>query len=87
MLEEALATAGFDDIELHTISAPLHVATAAECVQFERESFGALHQMLAKLSEDEQAAVWNEIAVALLQYEGPNGFTAPCEMLVAAGTK
>jgi hypothetical protein len=53
-------------------------------VRFERESSGALHQMLAGLSADAQAAVWREITDALRESEGPDGFVAPCELLVVA---
>ena len=61
--------------------------SAAECVRFERDSFGALHQMLANVSEDERAAAWREIEETLAQFEGPDGFVGPCEMLVVSGTR
>jgi hypothetical protein len=61
-------------------------AAAAECAQLERESFGALHQMLAGLSEAERADTWREIEEALGAFEGPDGFAGPCELLVGAGT-
>jgi cyclopropane fatty-acyl-phospholipid synthase-like methyltransferase len=32
-------------------------------------------------------AAWTEIAEALGQFEGPEGFVAPCEMLVVSGTR
>jgi hypothetical protein len=63
------------------------MASAAECTRLERESFGALHQMLAGLSEPEREETWAEIEEALRAYEGPNGFVGPCEVLVGAGTK
>ena len=66
---------------------PLRVANAAECVQFERESFGALHQMMSGLSEAERTETWQEIAAELGKFEGTQGFAGPCEMLVGAGTK
>jgi hypothetical protein len=69
------------------VPAPLRLASAAECVRFERESFGALHQMLAGLDETGREAAWTEIAETLAQFEGSSGFEGPCEMLVAAGTK
>ena len=53
--------------------------------RFERESFGALHQMLAGLPEAEREAAWAEIGEALAQFEGPDGFAGPCEMLVVSG--
>ena len=34
------------------VESPVRMPCAADCVRFERESFGALHQMLAGLSED-----------------------------------
>jgi ubiquinone/menaquinone biosynthesis C-methylase UbiE len=87
VIEEAYKQAGFRDIETRAISAPLHLSSAEECVRFEKESFGALHQMLAGLSEEERASVWDEIADTLRQFETDNAFVGPCEMLVAVGTK
>ncbi len=87
VLEEAYRQAGFRDIQTRVISAPLHMSSADECVRFERESFGALHQMLAGVSEAERASVWEEIANELRKFETSTGFEGPCEMLVAVGTK
>ena len=61
--------------------------SAADCVRFERESFGALHQMMSKLSAEQQAETWAEIADALARFEGPQGFVGPCELLVAAAAR
>ena len=47
------------------------MASAAECVRFERESFGALHQMLAGLPEEGRRAAWEEIEDALGRIRGP----------------
>ena len=43
------------------MAAPLLLPSAVECVRFERESFGALHQMMVTLSDDERADTWREI--------------------------
>jgi len=56
-------------------------------VRFERESFGALHQMMAAMSERERAETWEEIEAALGKFQTDHGFVGPCEMLVGAGTK
>ncbi len=85
--EAALSQAGFHDVAVEAVPAPVRTPTAADCVRFERESFGALHQMLAGLSVDQQQAAWEEIGQALAQFEGPDGFEGPCEMLVVSGTK
>ena len=87
VLEEAYRQAGFHDIQTRIVSAPLRMSSADECVRFERESFGALHQMLAGVNEAERESVWEEIANELRQFERPDEFEGPCEMLVAVGTK
>ncbi len=85
--EKALTDAGFHDVSVQTVPSPLRMTGAAECLRFERESFGALHQMLAGLPEPEREATWAEIGEALAEFDGPNGFTGPCEMLVVSGTR
>jgi hypothetical protein len=87
VLDEALRTAGFRSVETRTVPAPLRMTSAAECLRFEKESFGALHQMLAGLDEAGRAAAWQEIAGALAAFEGKDGFEAPCELIVAVGVK
>ena len=87
VLAAALQRAGYHSIEVRRVDSPVCLASAAECVRFERESFGALHQMMAGLSESEREDTWREIAAELARFEGPQGFVGPCEMLVGAGTK
>ena len=86
-LAEVFAQAGFRKINVETINAPVRVSSAAECLQFEQESFGALHQMLSGLSDIEQDEAWCEIEEALTRFESNGQFEGPCEMLVAVGTK
>lgn len=85
--EAAFAKAGLTDIVVTTVPSPVRMRSAAECVQFERESFGALHQMLSGISEAERAEAWSEITEQLAQFEGPDGFEGPCEMLAVTGTR
>ncbi|HWM85498.1 MAG TPA: class I SAM-dependent methyltransferase [Kofleriaceae bacterium] len=87
VLEAVLQEAGFRDIESRTVAAPLRLPSAAECLRFERESFGALHQMLGGLDAAAVAAAWDEIGRELTRFEGPAGFEGPCEMVVACGVK
>lgn len=87
VLEETLRRAGFNEVDVRAVPAPLHLDSAAECVRFERESFGALHQMLAGVEESERAAVWTDIEAALGRFETAAGFIGPCELLVGWGTK
>lgn len=85
--EAALATAGFRDIAVESVPSALRMTSAEECVAFERDSFGALHQMLAGLPAPERDAAWEEIHRALAEFEGPDGFVGPCEMLVVSATR
>jgi SAM-dependent methyltransferase len=87
VLENALRAAGFRNVASQTMPAPLRMAEATECVRFERESFGALHQMLGGLTAEQREQAWQEIGTELARFEGPDGFEGPCELIVAWGTK
>jgi SAM-dependent methyltransferase len=87
VLESLLETAGFTDVRVEVVPAPLRMPSAAECVRFERESFGALHQMLANVEAAQRPAVWAEIEERLGDFETGEGFVGPCELLVASGSK
>ena len=67
--------------------APLRLGSAARCVRFQQESFGALHQMLAGLSDEGRVEAWAEIERELARFEAGGGFEGPCELIVAAGTR
>lgn len=85
-LEAVYAEAGFEDVEVRRIDAPVRLGSTAEFVRFARESFGALHQMLSGLDEAGREAAWREIEAELGAFETAEGFAAPCELLVAGGT-
>jgi SAM-dependent methyltransferase len=87
VLEDVLTTAGFTDVVVQVVPSPLQLPTAADCVRFERESFGALHQMLGNVPEAERPGVWDDIERALSRFETSNGFEGPCEMLVVGATR
>jgi SAM-dependent methyltransferase len=86
-LQAAYEAAGFGDVKVTAVDAPVRFPSAAECVRFERESFGALHAMLAGVTEAERERAWSEIEAELRQFEGQDGFVGPCELLVGAATK
>ena len=87
VLEATLRTAGFSDVTVDAVPAPLRLGSAAECVRFERESFGALHQMLGGVDPGERPKVWDQIEAALTRFDTGQEFVGPCELLVGAGTK
>jgi len=88
VLEQAFVRAGFRDVTVESVSAPLRMKSAAECLRFEQESFGALHQMLSSLDPPGRQAAWAEVGGALRTFEDEQtGFVGPCELLVAVGTR
>jgi len=87
IMEDTLRRAGFTDPTVRALRTPLRLASAAECVRFERESFGALQQMLAALPDAEQEATWEEIEQELRAFQGDAGFEASSELIIGAGTK
>ena len=87
VLAGRLSDAGFLDVQIERVPAPVRFDSALECLQFEQESFGALHQMLSGLSEQEQDDAWAEIEEALGAFEKDGQFKGPCEMLVASATR
>jgi len=87
VLRQDLTQAGFRDVVVEVMDAPVHMETAAECVRFERESFGALHQMLGTMSVDDQDLVWAEIETAMTRFETRDGFVGPCQLVIAGATR
>jgi SAM-dependent methyltransferase len=85
--EEAFRAVGLHDVTVTAVPSPVRMSRAADCVRFEQESFGALHQMLVGVDAVGQAAAWQEITDELARFEGPDGFVGPCEMLVVTGVK
>nr|WP_288837392.1 class I SAM-dependent methyltransferase [uncultured Flavobacterium sp.] len=87
IIEKAFEQAGFINVKSELVDSPLQLSSASECLRFEKESFGALHQMMSNLSNAEREAVWDEIERELQAFESEKGFTGPCEMVVAVGEK
>ena len=87
IIEKVFSQAGFRNVKSELVDSPLLLQSAKECVQFEKESFGALHQMMGSLSDPEKESVWEEIERELQKFETENNFVGPCEMVVAVGEK
>lgn len=86
-IETLFEKAGLHDVQSRKIDAPVLLESAKECLRFEQESFGALHQMLSALDDDRKMAAWKDVQAALEQFETDTGFVGPCVMIAACGTK
>ncbi len=87
MRSSRLWSAPVRDVAVEAVDSPLVLSAAAQCLRFERESFGALHQMLSGVPQGEREDVWAEVEEGLRQYETRSGFVGPCELLVGRGTR
>ena len=56
-------------------------------LQFEKESFGALHQMLAGLDQARKDAAWAEIEAEFRAFERAGGCELPSEVVIATGAR
>lgn len=87
VIENLFENAGLTDVEAVAIDAPVILPSAKECLRFEQESFGALHQMLGKLDDQAKQAAWDEVETSLEAFENADGFSGPCTMIAAVGRK
>ncbi len=87
IIDKVFSQAGFKNIRVELVDSPLLLSSAKECVRFEKESFGALHQMMSSLPDSEKESVWDEIERELRKFETDDGFAGPCKMVVAVGEK
>ncbi len=87
VLEDALQRAGFANVLTRVVSTPLRMPSARHCIRFQRESFGGFNLMMAHLSTEERESIWDEVEEVMKRYEGPDGFAAPGESIVAVGYK
>ncbi len=87
VLEDVFRQAGFASPEVHAVTVPHGMASAAEYIQLAREAYGGFNSMMAHVSAQECESVWNEVELAMLGFESNGGFEAPGECLVGAATK
>lgn len=87
VLEETFRAAGFLDVAVHTVPTQWRFPSTAEAVRFMKDSYPGLTHLMTQLSETERELAWTEIEQQLSQFEGPNGFEAPGEVLMGVGTK
>lgn len=86
-IEALFEEAGLTDVRVRKIEAPVVLGSAKECLRFEKESFGALHQMLDGLDHEAREAAWNEVESALDAFEQDGSFIGPCTMIAACGSR
>ncbi len=86
-LSAVLVRAGFREVAIHPTPIVRRYLSAADAARDQRSTLVVLHPYLAGLSEPARAQVWEEIEHGLRRFEGPQGYEAPGELLIAVGTK
>lgn len=85
-LESLFEAAGLSDVVSRTVAATVMLESVDEHLRFLKDAFGALHMLMAGLSDDERSDTWAAVADALSAYEGPEGFVSPGELIVCTGS-
>jgi SAM-dependent methyltransferase len=87
VMHDSLQAAGFADITIRLIDAPLRMASASECTRFQREAFAGLDQLLYALPQSEREATWKEVTDALKPLEHDGAFYSKVQFIVGSGTR
>lgn len=85
-LESLFEAAGLSDVVSRTVAATVRLDSVDEHLRFLRDAFGALHMLMAGMSDEERSDTWGAVADALAAYQGPEGFVSPGELIVCTGT-
>lgn len=85
-LESLFEAAGLSDVASRTVGATVRLESVDEHLRFLKDAFGALHMLMAEMSDDERSDTWVAVADALAVYQGPEGFVSPGELIVCTGT-
>ncbi len=86
-IESLLGGSGFVDVERRALAVPLRMPSAARALAMMQDAFGAYRAVLADCDEAVRTAAWAEVEELLRSFETPAGFSAPAEVVVAAGVR
>ncbi len=84
--EAAYERAGLVDVTVTPVESPVRMASAQRSACSSSGTPSArCTRCSPRVTDEERAAAWREIEETLEQFEGPDGFVGPCEMLVVSG--
>jgi ubiquinone/menaquinone biosynthesis C-methylase UbiE len=87
VLKRRLENAGFRAVEVHELSVPLRLESAAEAVRYLREIHPSLEELIAPLPAEQREELWQDVERALTAFDGAEGFQSPNQVLVVAGAR
>ena len=86
-LGDLYSRAGFRNVSIHAVPIQRRFPSAADAIRPMRNTAASVRELMSRLNDADRELAWTEIEQQLLQFEGPNGFEAPGEVLIGVGTK
>jgi len=86
VLEQKLRSGEFGEVEVHNMTLPIGMVSAAECVSYLRATSPTLRGALSSPSPEERKEAWKEIEQALSRFQTAAGFEVDHSVLIGAGT-
>jgi ubiquinone/menaquinone biosynthesis C-methylase UbiE len=86
-LEELYRKAGFLNVSVRAVPIQRRFPSTADAILTMKNSSVDLRELMSRLSDADRELAWTEIEKQLRQFEGPNGFESPGEVLIGVGTK
>lgn len=82
LMAELLHRAGFVDIAIRTVSAPMRLPSSRHYIEFVRSAGLPIVQVLAALPEPAQRDAWDDMDAQLARFDTPGGWQGPNELLL-----
>jgi SAM-dependent methyltransferase len=86
-LKDVYSRAGLLNVSVHAVPIQRRLPSAADAVRSMRNSASNVSELMSRLDDADRELAWAEIEQQLRQFEGPNGFELPGEVLIGVGTK
>lgn len=87
LLAELLHRAGFVDIAVRSVQAPMRLPSSRHYIEFVRSAGLPIVQLLAALPEAAQRDAWDDMAAQLARFDTPDGWRGPNELLLCAAAR
>lgn len=87
LMARLLAEAGFDDVDVRPVAAPMHLPSRSAYIDFTKSAGQPVMALLAPLSAAAQASAWHDIEQGLDRYSTSGGWVGPNELLLCTGTR
>jgi hypothetical protein len=87
LMADLLAQAGFDDIDVRPIAAPMRLASVGRYIDFVQSAGLPVMALLAPLPATAQQAAWQDIEQQLQRFTSPSGWVGPNELLLCSATR